>query len=366
MAAMLRKRSFRPFRHLIRKFRGRKTPAAVKSLRRRVGREASNTFVNLWRNAVVMSAQPKKFSIEQPDLLLFQMGKVGSSAVASAALSHGINCFHCHSLDYDGEIARLSRLFHSEPSQILSALDLRFLAKHTTLNMLTRWYKTNASSARRKVKVISLTRDPATRHVSHLLQRFDIRSLADWYRVATGLDVMTDQDLAIAVTELWRQVAQLVLDSKPSVDFPEAHARGHAAAMSMSPPQPYLARYFAQTVGPLGWFDQQFRPVFDLDIRDMPELAKSGIAQRELSFADILVVRYEDLTRHRGAIAHFLGVSGLELPPVNVTKTKAHAQTILAAARTFNATDLGQAFARELRESDYGRACGYDKLSSHT
>jgi hypothetical protein len=361
---MPRKLSFKRLRRLVRRFRGHQTPAAVKSLRSRVGREASNTFVLLWRNAVVMSARPEKFSIDRPDLLLFQMGKVGSSALASAAQSRGINCFHCHSLDYDGEVARLSRLFHSEPSQILSALELRFLAKHTTLNMLTRWYKTNAASAGRKVKVISLTRDPVTRHVSHLLQRFDIRSLADWYRVVTGLDVVTDQDLTRAVTELWRQLAQLVLGSKPSVDFPKACARGHAAAMSTSPPHPYLARCFTQTVGPLGWFDQQFRPVFDLDIRDMPELAEGGIAQRELTFADILVVRYEDLTRHLGAIAHFLGVSSLELPPVNVTREKAHAQTILTAARTFNATDIGRAFARELRESDYGRACGYDKLSN--
>lgn len=294
------------------------------------------------------------------------MGKVGSSALAAAALDHGINCFHCHSLDYDSEAARLSRLFHREPNQILSALELRFLTKHTTLNMLIRWHKTNAASAGRKVKVISLTRDPVTRHVSHLLQRFDIRSLASWYRVVTGLSVVTDQDLTRAVTELWCQLARLVLESKPSVDFAKAYARGHAAAMSMSPPQPYLAQCFAQTVGPLGWFDQQFRPVFDLDIRDMPELAKGDIARRELTFADILVVRYEDLTRHLGAMAHFLGISSLELPPVNVTQKKAHAQTILAAARAFDATDLGRDFARELRESDYGRACGYDKLSNHS
>jgi hypothetical protein len=364
MAPMIRKSSFKRFRHLIRKFRGRKTPAAVKSLRRRLGREASNTFVHLWRNAVAVSGRAEKFSIERPDLLLFQMGKVGSSALATAALDHGINCFHCHSLAYNAEAARLSRLFHSEPNQVLSALDLRFLTKHTTLNMLTRWYKTNAASAGRKVKVISLTRDPATRHVSHLLQRFDFRSLADWYRTVANLDVMTEQDLTKAVMELWRQLAQLVLESKPSVDLPRAHAHGTAAIASMSPPQPYLAKHFAQTIGPLGWFDEQFRPVFDLDIRDMPELAKNGIAQRELSFADILIVRYEDLTRHLGAMADFLCISSLELPPVNVTEKKAHAQDILAAARTFNATDLGRAFARELRESDYGRACGYDKLSS--
>jgi hypothetical protein len=259
---MPRKLSLKPLRRLIRRFRGRKTPAMAKSLRRRVGREASNTFVLLWRNAVATSPRAREFSIERPDLLLFQMGKVGSSALASAVLSHEINCFHCHSLDYDGEAARLSRLFHSEPNQTLSALELRFLTRNTTLNMLTRWYKTNAASAGRKLKVISLTRDPVTRHVSHLLQRFDIRSLADWYR----RDVTTDQDLTRAVTELWTQLAQLVLESKPSVDFAKAYARGHAAAMSMSPPQPFLAKCFAQTVGPLGWFDQQFRPVFDLDI----------------------------------------------------------------------------------------------------
>lgn len=230
--------------------------------------------------------------------------------------------------------------------------------------MLTRWYKTNAALAGRKLKVISLTRDPATRHISELLQRFDIRALASWYHSVTGLDIVSDQDLSSAVTQLWHQVARLVLECKPSIDLSTANTRGHAATISMSPPQPYLAHYFARTMRNLEWFDQQFRPLFDLDIRDMPELAKDGIALRELDFADTLIVRYEDLGRHVGAIARFLGITNLEVPPVNVTKKKAHAPTILAAARTFNTTELGRAFARELRESGYGRACGYDKLSS--
>jgi hypothetical protein len=348
-------------RRLIRKLTRRKTDLERRLLKRQVGRDAANTFVLLCRKA---SGRGTDFFIERPNLLLLQMGKVASSALAAAVVDRGINCFHCHSLTYDAEAARLSRLFHGEPTARSAALELSYLAKHTALNMLVRWYRANAAKTGRKLKVVSLTRDPATWHVSHLLQRFDFPALAEWHRGFTGADSRGEMDVGVAVTELLRQVAKLTVETQPSVDLAQAYARGHGATMAMVPPQPYIAEHFGRALGPLGWFDHQFTPVFGVNIRDLPELAEEGIARRELGYADILIVRYEDLSRHLGAVAHFLDISSLTLPPVNVTDQKAYAGAVQAAARAFDATDLGLAFARELRQSAYGRACGYDRLST--
>lgn len=38
--------------------------------------------------------------------------------------------------------------------------------------------------------------------------------------------------------------------------------------------------------------------------------------------------------------------------------------SIALKTRSFYPSDLGVAFQRELRESEYGRACGYDRLSA--
>jgi hypothetical protein len=93
----------------------------------------------------------------------------------------------------------------------------------------------------------------------------------------------------------------------------------------------------------------------------VPEFAAQGIARRNLGFADVLIVRFEDLAKHMDAVAQFVGLTSLELPRRNVTAEKPYANQVLEAARSFAATELGIAFQRELRGSDYGRACGYDK-----
>ena len=320
-----------------------------------------DVFTHLWRSAAAASAHGKRFSIHQRNVLLFQMGKVASFALELALLDHGLNCFHCHQLSYEGEASRLTRLFKADPDLRLAAVELKLLAKHTALNMLVRWYRQNPVAPDRRLKVITLTRDPASRFISLLLQRhgYDPKPLVDWHREATG--VSNAGDVGAAAGALLRQVATLIVETKPSVDLAAARARGSELAMAMTPPQPYLAEAVRSALDPLAWFDNQFTPMFGVGLRALSEFAASGLAQRDLGFADVLIVRYEDLARHVGAIAHFVGLPALTVPARNVSAEKAYGAQILDAARSFQASELGQAFQRELRQCEYGRACGYDR-----
>lgn len=279
-----------------------------------------------------------------------------------ALLDHGLNCFHCHQLSYEGEASRLTRLIKADPDFRLAAIELKLLAKHTALNMLVRWYRQNPVAPGRRLKVITLTRDPASRFISLLLQQhgYDPKPLVDWHRNTAG--VSGAGDVGAAAGALLRQVAALIIETKPSVDLEAARAHGTALAMAMTPPQPYLAQAVQSALDPLAWFDNQFMPMFEVDLRVLPEFAASGLAQRDLGFADILVVRYEDLARHVDAIARLVGLPALEVPAWNVSAEKTYGAQILDAARSFQASELGQAFQRELRQSEYGRACGYDRL----
>ncbi|HSE75892.1 MAG TPA: hypothetical protein VLB05_15345 [Dongiaceae bacterium] len=317
-------------------------------------------FEHLWRTAAFGSARGRRFSIHQRNLLLFQMGKVASSALEVALIDRGINCFHCHSLRYEDEASRLWRLFGNEPSFRLAAKDLKLLAKHTALGMLVRWYRTNDVAPERRLKVITLTRDPVTWFVSQLLQRAGYRPgrLTDWHSAFTG-DGTGRSDLGAATAELLRQVGRLVIETRPSAGAAAARERGRALAMAMIPPQPYIADIFSRALFPLEWFDEQFTPILGIDIRSLPDLAERGLAQRNLGFADLLVLRFEDLGRHLASVADFVGLEGFDLPPRNVGADKTHAAEILDAARSFYATELGAAFQRELWRSEYARACGY-------
>jgi hypothetical protein len=185
--------------------------------------------------------------------------------------------------------------------------------------------------------------------------------LKRWHRDFSGATTSGSEE---AIQALLSQVARLLVETKPSADLQAARARGRALAMGMIPPQPYIAESFDDVLLPLRWFDEQFTPLFGLDIRTLPELAREGVALRDLGFADVLVLRFEDLRTHTDRIAQLAGLPDLVIPPRNVTTEKPYAHEILRGARRFLQTDLGAAFQRELRNSDYGRACGYDRLTT--
>lgn len=337
---------------------GRARLARRRKPRKRPGEDEVSE--NLWRMAASVSTHGPRLSIHQPNLLLFQMGKVASLALEAALVDRGINCFHCHFLRHENETTRLSRMFHGEPNRRLAAIDLKLLAKHTALHMLARWYKTNEVSPDRRLKVLTLTRDPVAWHTSQLLQGsgHNAHRLIEWHRAFAAEGTASD-DIGAAVAELLRQVGRLVVETRPSAGVSSARERGQALAMAMTPPQPYISESFRRALVPLGWFDEQFTPLFGVDIRGLPELAAEGLARRGLGYADLLVVRFEDLGRHLGALAAFAGLEEFALPPRNVGANKTHAGAILEAARGFHATELGAAFRHELRQSDYARACGY-------
>src|SRR5262249_11569000 len=162
------------------------------------GRDA--VCAHLWRMAVAASDHRERFDASQPDALLFQMGKVASLSLQAALLDHGVNCFHAHSLRPAQEAARLSDLLNHEPTFRRAAVDLNMLAKHPALNMLTRWYRANGAAAGHRLKVITLTRDPANRYVSQLLQQagHEPGALRSWYRDLTGTAAERGGDVGMA------------------------------------------------------------------------------------------------------------------------------------------------------------------------
>jgi hypothetical protein len=318
-------------------------------------------FEHLWRTATAASAHRRRFSIHQRNVLLFQMGKVASIALEGALFDRGLNCFHCHQLAQEGEAQRLKLLFEAQPALSQAAIELKLLTKHTALNMLVRWYRRNQVAPERKLKVITLTRDPAARFASSLMQRYGYQPhrLVDWHRNFPGASEVGQ--VGAAAGALLRQVAALTLQARPSLDLAAARARGTEMAMAMTPPQPFLAESFHIALDPLDWFDRQFRPMFGIDLRALPELAEHGLAERTLDFADVLVVRFEDLSRHVDAIGRFVGLPAFEVPAQNASADKAYGNQLQAAARSFWASELGSAFQRELRQGEYGRLCGYDR-----
>jgi hypothetical protein len=56
-------------------------------------------------------------------------------------------------------------------------------------------------------------------------------------------------------------------------------------------------------------------PLFDIDIGALPEFRQSGLVHRDLGSVEVLVVRFEDLGRHLGEIARYVGLRRSIFPP---------------------------------------------------
>ena len=159
------------------------------------------------------------------------------------------------------------------------------------------------------------------------------------------------------------ELASIIADGKPS-DGVAAHPRCIALARQRWPQHPAIAAEIAEWLRPLSWFDDEITSIFGLDLLTPPELRERGWVQLSNDWVDILALKFEELPSVFPQIQRFLDLRELTLPRANVTSGKPGAADVARAMQALLATGVGQACARELRASPYGRACGYDRLAA--
>ena len=225
-------------------------------------------------------------------IYVYQMAKVGSSAVYEALLERGLPAFHFH---------RMSRE-HLDRMRARRA-DLgwapRPLADGDVLGL--RLYDRLVSRGRR-AKIITLVRDPIARNLSSYFEHLDA---------------------------IWRT--------------PNAHE---------TIPMDKLHRGFAERFPhdeALTWFDDELRAIFGIDVYQHPFPASGH--QRIGDNLLILKTELDDATK-AAAVAGFLGLRELTLKNVNVTEAKAKGD---AYKRFRSALRLDPAYVERMLDARYTR-----------
>jgi hypothetical protein len=326
--------------------------------------ESEQVFRHIWHYLNIGSENDYPLKRKQTNVLVLQMGKVASSAIRAALCERGVNAFHTHGLSPAPQQAMLSHLLAGDPTFRLAAQQLRRHVQHLAMHMLVRWYQAHKQYRGRRLKVITLTRDPVTHYPSGLL---DLRlgprpDMIGWCRARSGLGPLDALDEARAMTEFITELASIIAEGRPSAGA-KGHQRCIALARQRWPEHPVVAAEVAEWLRPLSWFDDEIAAVFGLDMLAPPELRERGWAERSNDWVDILALKFEALPAVAARIRHFLALPELILPRANVTSVKPGAECVARAMQAVLATDVGQACARELRISPYGRACGYDRLA---
>lgn len=213
----------------------------------------------------------KKFNIDTP-IIVFQMGKVGSSSVYDALndLDLDVPVYHAHVLNRFDVYAEGVRRTRVAPETDLAAIE-----EGRALRRLIdgpRW---------KKWALVSLVRAPIPRAISDFFEGLDAYIPDFWARLKRD---------EITLAELYETFQRRYIDSSPT-----------------------------------HWFDDQVRDVFGIDIYATPFPHPRGYAIYEAERARLLLMRLEDLNRcANAALDEFLGLPPLTLMRKNSGEQKTY------------------------------------------
>lgn len=241
----------------------------------------------------------KKYNITDP-IIVYQMGKVGSSSVYDALrdLDLDVPVYHAHVLNRFDVYEAGVRETRAAPDN-----DLDVLEEGRALRRIVdsgRWHSWS---------LVSLVRSPIPRAVSDFFENVDAYVPDFFARLERG-----DITLAELSTTFW-------------------------------------TRY--QDFSPLYWFDDQVRDVFGIDVYATPFSHEQGYAIYQNDRARLLLMRLEDLN-HCGprALGEFFGLRELSLSIKNSGEAKRYG----ALYRQFiDQLDLPKAYVREMHSSRYAK-----------
>jgi tetratricopeptide (TPR) repeat protein/glycosyltransferase involved in cell wall biosynthesis len=220
------------------------------------------------------SLHSKQDLLELP-VLVYQMGKVGSTSIIKSLEQYGIPSKHAHTLSWSG-IEHAEALFSKNSKSALPVWIRYYRGIRAEIDRLSdsgHW------------KIITLVRDPLRRYISELFQNFN-RYFPD-IRNFNNCDVSAIRDHI-----------QQYLES-----FDEK--KDHACC----------------------WFDNELKEVFGIDVFSKPFDTNRGYQQYSTERANVLLLRLENLSSCASeALEPFLSFSPFKLIDSNVSATKPYAK----------------------------------------
>ena len=230
----------------------------------------------------------KALQYNQPPLLIYQMGKVGSRTIRESlkVLNVDRQVFHVHFLAQE-RVRELEKghqkYFGTKKQHLLNRVwQCQYLRKQIAKDM-------NGG----KWKIVTLTRDPISRNISTFFQQLEVERLADdhCYRVQSDY---YDFEIVLNI-EYMDELVQLFFE------------------------RPYHDR-------PLMYFDQEIKSVLGIDVYSSEFPISKGYKVYKGEHADVLLIRLENLNScARDAFKEFLGIEEFSLTNTNIGSEKVYA-----------------------------------------
>jgi hypothetical protein len=241
----------------------------------------------------------KLYSANHPPVLVYQMGKVGSSSVYFSIKKLGIKpVFHPHFLlpflvkeDRDVFDESVKYSLKMKLKRILARRNGDFIYKNVII-------------PQKKVKVISLTREPISRNISAFFQSFERETGKSFEKSNFTIQELAD----------------------------------------------IFLRFYPHHI-PLQWFDENIQKCLGIDVYDYSFPKEQGFLSIHKDNIDLLIIKSEisDDVKEK-AIANFLGIEKFKLSRVNVGENKSYSQMYEAFKKTLS---LPSSYVEDMCNSKY-------------
>jgi len=260
----------------------------------RVDRELSALAFRRYETARLYTRARLQLAPLRAPILIYTVGKVGSSTVADSLSAHGVGAslYHLHWLTPE-------RLAHDEAIQRAASarhrgtpLEAHFRPRYVWRGQYLCERVRRPPPGGGRWKIVTLVRDPLARNVSSFFQNLPLLD----YDYRARLAARSEDEV---VGELLALFESAYLAPAGVTD---------------------------RDGDPLTWFDDELARVFDVDVYAQPFPTAQGYARYGSERADVLLLRLEDLDRcARTAFGEFLGLQGFALRHQQVAEEKAYA-----------------------------------------
>jgi hypothetical protein len=261
---------------------------------------------------------------DQPPLLIYTMGKVGSSSVLHSLKLRelGRPLYHLHSLAPD-PLHKLER--ELEPAfpdpQAMVSLHHVWRCQYVLGKL--------AEHPGRRIEAISLIRDPLARNLSNFFQHIQVNELPAesgrqrWKLGSSFFDfeIVVDRENVDELIEIYF--------AKEWHDFPGI------------------------------WVERELGGVLDIDVYANPFPREQGYAIYQSDRASLLLIRLQDLNRcAEQALCQFLGLDHFDLVNANVAENKQYVDVyrVFKSAIAFPEPFLDEIYSSKLVKHFYSRA----------
>jgi len=244
-------------------------------------RLAANTIERMRNNRLLSTVYHelrlrRAGSVRAPPILVFQMGKVASSAIFDALRAAELRSpiFHIHFLNpasIRGAEDLLRRTFGTRGSVNRWALyESRYVRRHFL------------KDSHRPIKIVSLVRDPVSRNLSSFFANLDMF-------------------------------------------IPHCLARFDQGSLTVADIRRHFLTDFHEHTYPLQWFDEEMKSTFGIDVFADDDVVRRSdtLFQYKRDHVELLVLRVEDLADGGSrALEDFLGIAPVTLRATNEARSK--------------------------------------------